>query len=591
MGLYSTIPSTLLGTLPTVSGVNGAYPTCMTVDTNGNIYVMYTVYDTIPVGWSSPTMHLEMYKSTNGGSTWNEIDSANRPDVSYSNDSFPTTDQYRMFPRRYIASTKRLVSAQGGEDSWGSGYGRIQWKFAVFNTASFTSKPDQWEPLYKRNNSTGPVYYGATSAENRGQVYPSIKPNGDVVCLFEIGQYAQPYYSARPYVMALSGSTWSNWGQLVNDDGGYYAYIPGLCVSDGNNNTTFAWRKYDNSTGADSGIIYWETWDSSYTPISSQSASLADNSSITFLNRGTIYDDNYRQDAILYDGSEYIPALCQYKSDYSNDWRYYHLHTSGSIHEDNIGSYAETGRTLTSWTVVDHLQDGADNVAFMNLLYKIGATTYYSALLNLYDGSDWTTLRTPEGSTSTFTVSCSILSNHWAYYVGTSGSNKGVFRSPLGSFAKPAAVSIGLDTVAPTVVWIALEAHPIGDALTGGWKSHDNSAVDLYTRIDEYSASNADYIGHESGGGNTYRAKLSSISPPDDLDNWYLGFSYWKSGTLERQCNLLVRLCTSGSTAATWTLTDIPDAVTSGQVQLTGAQAASISDWTDLYIEFEAVYP
>src|SRR3954468_16329145 len=136
-----------------------------------------------------------------------------------------------------------------------------------------------------------------------------------------------------------------------------------------------------------------------------------------------------------------------------------------------------------------------------------------------------------------------------------------------------------------TVVIVLLYLRPDADSIDGGW-TNELGGTSLFSSIDETSADDSDYI-------------RSSINPVADIAKISLGnpsggvgapakirYRYKKDSTTT--VNLTVRLLQGVTEIASWTHTGISSSYVTTEQTLTAPQLASITDFTDLYIVFEA---
>ena len=126
----------------------------------------------------------------------------------------------------------------------------------------------------------------------------------------------------------------------------------------------------------------------------------------------------------------------------------------------------------------------------------------------------------------------------------------------------------------------------ITDSNSGAWVS--NVGGSLFAAIDETTASDSDYIYTTSN--STARFKLTSLLDPASSSNHTLSYRI-QSPT---GGNMRVKLYQGGGTTAgagsnivTYTHAPAPTSFTTYDQVLSGGEADSITDYTDLYVEFE----
>lgn len=127
---------------------------------------------------------------------------------------------------------------------------------------------------------------------------------------------------------------------------------------------------------------------------------------------------------------------------------------------------------------------------------------------------------------------------------------------------------------------------PIADNVDGNWTNESGSNVDLFASVDEVSpASDADFI--KSGlTPSADKVKLKLTTPIAPVGPVVVFYRYWKSGA--PTMNLTVNLKQGNTVISTVTLSDISRTPTDGNFQLSSPEFASITDFGDLYIEFQA---
>lgn len=168
--------------------------------------------------------------------------------------------------------------------------------------------------------------------------------------------------------------------------------------------------------------------------------------------------------------------------------------------------------------------------------------------------------------------------------------------SPVGGFA----LSASGTTVTPhprvimprgarTHYRLALYIRPDADSADGGWTNESGNNTNLFASIDETAASDSDYI-------------QSALTPVNDIVTVRLSdpsagvgqpvnvsYRYQKVGS--DTIDLIVRLKQGATTKATWTHSNISTSYVDARQTLSGGEFASITDWTDLFLEFEADVP
>jgi hypothetical protein len=141
-----------------------------------------------------------------------------------------------------------------------------------------------------------------------------------------------------------------------------------------------------------------------------------------------------------------------------------------------------------------------------------------------------------------------------------------------------------LDAVgfAPTFLERGLRyAYPTTDTSAGAWTP--STGTDLWAMIDEATPSDTDYIVTNTAG--KCKLKLLPVTDPASSSGHVINYRIWSPIT----GNAVVRLIQGASTLiAEWTHTGLPATATTYSQVLTSGQADSITNYDDLYIEFEA---
>jgi hypothetical protein len=124
-------------------------------------------------------------------------------------------------------------------------------------------------------------------------------------------------------------------------------------------------------------------------------------------------------------------------------------------------------------------------------------------------------------------------------------------------------------------------ARPDVDITDGAWLASTGSS-DLYTCIDEASYNDTDYIFTRSLG--TTAISLSSLDDPSTSSDHIIRYRAKGDGSTD----LIVRLKQGTTTIATWTETNVATSETTFSHTLTSGEADSITDYSNLTVEFEA---
>ena len=135
---------------------------------------------------------------------------------------------------------------------------------------------------------------------------------------------------------------------------------------------------------------------------------------------------------------------------------------------------------------------------------------------------------------------------------------------------------------------------PDADDSVGSWTTHANATINLYQQIDESTPNDSDYVRSELAPSTSkYKARLSDPSEtPDAGGNHIIRYRYRKDDINGQTINLTVRLVQGASTIiASWSHTDIGATVVQAIKPLSSPEIASITNYNDLFLEFEANAP
>lgn len=131
---------------------------------------------------------------------------------------------------------------------------------------------------------------------------------------------------------------------------------------------------------------------------------------------------------------------------------------------------------------------------------------------------------------------------------------------------------------------------PTSDISVGTWVPIPSSPTTLYDKLDEVVADDADYIQSSLSpvSADICEVKFGAGQDPASSIGHILRYRYKKDATGGDRIDLTVRLMQGATEIANWVHTNI-DAVTQGQQTLTGTQADSITDYTNLRVRMEAI--
>lgn len=132
--------------------------------------------------------------------------------------------------------------------------------------------------------------------------------------------------------------------------------------------------------------------------------------------------------------------------------------------------------------------------------------------------------------------------------------------------------------------WKKYIANPYIDSEIIRWVDQNRNIIDIYEALlDE----NDDTYIEGPANSSVYKTKLDSMSIPDDLYSVQVVYNY-SIGSIPGNANLKVRLLEGSTTIVEYTHISIPSTWTSARPILTYEQASSITNWGNLYLEFEA---
>lgn len=132
---------------------------------------------------------------------------------------------------------------------------------------------------------------------------------------------------------------------------------------------------------------------------------------------------------------------------------------------------------------------------------------------------------------------------------------------------------------------VFIQVRPNADSIDGGWTNEASSNVNLFASIDETSVDDADYIRSEDNPtADLCRVKLETIGAVQEP--FRVIYRYKKSGA--STIDLTARLIENTTTIAEWAHTNISTSFVTATQTLTTPEFEAITDFTDLYLEFEA---
>jgi hypothetical protein len=142
---------------------------------------------------------------------------------------------------------------------------------------------------------------------------------------------------------------------------------------------------------------------------------------------------------------------------------------------------------------------------------------------------------------------------------------------------------------------VAQFARPSTDTTRDNWEEDDGTTTTIFDQIDEAVADDADFIRTVLTPTNdVYVTKLTTLEDPVSSSGHVVRYRYRKNADVGDQIDLTVQLRqgytnegAQGTLIASATHTNIGGtAWIAGSISLSGAEADSITDYTDLYLRF-----
>jgi hypothetical protein len=234
----------------------------------------------------------------------------------------------------------------------------------------------------------------------------------------------------------------------------------------------------------------------------------------------------------------------------------------------------------TSWSGAT-VTTSQPNTVVMGFTATSGAgTPTNTAGTNYTEGMDWAVAGAQKSAAMVYRI------------VATSAAHQ-----PLGTWsasqtgAEQSHITAAFLEGAPT----AQTARPTADSVDGNWLNEASSGTNLYQSIDETTPSDTDYIQSEAGPANSaVRLKIGSLTDPVSSTGHVIRWRTGKDSTGGATINMTVKLYQGGgNTVGGGTLIasfsrNAVDALTTYEETLSGGQADTITDYTDLFIEFAA---
>lgn len=160
----------------------------------------------------------------------------------------------------------------------------------------------------------------------------------------------------------------------------------------------------------------------------------------------------------------------------------------------------------------------------------------------------------------------------------------------IGYFISPSPTDASIIVVEPIVHEGSQSIYASEDSIDGQWTNELGNNTNLYDSINESSSSDADFISSPVliGDHETCRMKLASAVDPSCNGGHIITLRFKERFETGYITNLIVRLLQGDTTIAQKEYSDIGATITEDSFALNPSEADSITDYTNLYIEFEA---
>lgn len=137
---------------------------------------------------------------------------------------------------------------------------------------------------------------------------------------------------------------------------------------------------------------------------------------------------------------------------------------------------------------------------------------------------------------------------------------------------------------------------PSTDTTRDNWEEDDATTTNIFDQIDEAVTDDLDYIQTQLAPTNdVYVTKLTTLEDPVSSTGHIVRWRHRKSAAAGAQIDLTVQLRqgytnegSPGTLIVGVTRTNISDSITADSITLSGGEADSITDYTDLYLRFVA---
>lgn len=128
---------------------------------------------------------------------------------------------------------------------------------------------------------------------------------------------------------------------------------------------------------------------------------------------------------------------------------------------------------------------------------------------------------------------------------------------------------------------------PSADVSVGSWTNEVGSSTNLYQSIDEFSGDDGDYIISDPAPVNSaVTFALPAVTDPGNDTNHTVYYRYSKTG--DQSVSIIVRLKQDSTVIKSATHNNVSASFTDGSMSLSEAEAANITNYALLRVEFEA---
>jgi hypothetical protein len=234
--------------------------------------------------------------------------------------------------------------------------------------------------------------------------------------------------------------------------------------------------------------------------------------------------------------------------------------------------------SLTTVTASDTVFGFFASAGQASLPTVTGYTGYTAQITNFFYTYGYYDLDVGAAGNKTITTS-NTNASYWLWRVaGFKAASTGPVGSSTATLAGVSGSAAG---------YLAQIAAPTSDAAVGSWQT---TGANLFSVLDEYPANDADYI-FTFTKLSPCRIKLGTLTDPVSSTGHKMYYRIKGDGS----ATMTVKLYTGGSSTVgtgtlvkTWTHAPAPSGLTDYEQTLSGGEADAITDYANLYLEFEA---